>query len=77
MKAHEENKIYALLSCLNFTEDEVDKIVDYIDDKNMDDDDLINLLTNLEIMEDWIMDFLFGVIVFIGLAAGVLKKLTK
>lgn len=52
MKAHEENKIYALLSYLNFTEDEANKIVDYIDDKNMGDDDLINLLTNLEIMED-------------------------
>ena len=52
MKVHEENKIYALLSYMNFTEEEAEKIIDYIDNKYMGDDDLINLLMDLENWED-------------------------
>lgn len=52
MKIHEENKIVALLYKLDFTEDESSRIIEAITDKNVGEDELIELMENLKNWED-------------------------
>lgn len=48
MKIHEENKIVRLLNYLNYTDEETEKIIDAIDNKNVDEDELIELLEQIK-----------------------------
>lgn len=48
MKIHEENKIVRLLNYLNYTDEETEKIIDAIDNKNVGEDELIELMENLK-----------------------------
>lgn len=52
MKIHEENKIVRLLNDLNYTGEETEKIIDAIDNKNVGEDELIELMENLKNWED-------------------------
>lgn len=52
MKIHEENKINALLNKLQFTEDEASRIIEAVADKNVGEDELIELMDNLNNWED-------------------------
>lgn len=46
MKIHEENKIIRLLNYLNYTDEETEKIIDAIDNKNVGEDELMENLKN-------------------------------
>lgn len=52
MKIHEENKIVRLLNYLNYTGEETEKTIDAIDNKNVGEDELIELMENLKNWED-------------------------
>lgn len=52
MKVHEEEKIYKLLSVLDFTEEQAEKIISVITDSKANYEDIDNIVLNIKNLED-------------------------